>query len=172
MLGGQLVDGKLHKNYRNEHFPEVEMIKANQTGIGLILSALALSCTSSAMAQVSPQPSGSTSTSPSASMMMNPYYNPYMNPLLNPGASQQQMTTGNALLYMYAANSARGGIGSGRLSNPGTSATARKRPANMPNSASRPGGGAARFFNPGPVNTNGAGRYFNQRGRNFMNTGN
>jgi hypothetical protein len=148
------------------------MIKATQTGIGLILSALVLSLTSSASAQSS-APSGSTSTGPSASMMMmNPYYNPYMNPLVNPGAPQQQMSAGTSLLYLAAANSARGGIGSGKLSNPGTSAMGRKRPANLPNSASRPGGGAARYFNPGPVNTNGAGRYFNQRGRSFMNTGN
>jgi hypothetical protein len=147
------------------------MIKASQTGIGLILSAWALSFTSSATAQLTPPPSTSTTNQPSAMMMMNPLFNPYMNPSLNPAAPQQQMSPATSLLYLYAANSARGGIGSGRLSNPGTS-TARKKPANMPNSAGTPGGGAARFFNPGPVNTNGAGRYYNQRGRNFMHNGN
>jgi hypothetical protein len=122
---------------------EVEMIQARRIGLGLIVSALALGFNSVAKAQLVPSPTGSTSNQPSSAMMMNPFYNPYMNPLLNPAAPQQKLTTSNALLYMYTANS-----------------------------ASTPGGGAARYFNPGPVNTGGAGRYYNQRGRNFMNNGN
>jgi hypothetical protein len=105
-------------------------------------------------------------------MMMNPYYNPYKNPLLNPSAPQQKLSMGSSLLYMYSANSARGGIGSGRLSTGAVAGAGKKKPANMPNTAARPGGGAARFFNPGPVNASGAGRYYNQRGRSFMNNGN
>jgi hypothetical protein len=38
-------------------------------------------------------------------------------------------------------------------------------------SAGTPGGGASRYFNPGPVNANGAGRYYNRSGRYFMNNG-
>jgi len=75
------------------------------------------------------------------------------------------------LLYMYMANSARGGIGSGKISNPGTPAP-RSKAAQRPNSAAIPGGGAARFFNPGNVNSGSASRYYNQHSRYFQTNGN
>ena len=148
---------------------EKRMIKAGQMGIGLVLSAWSLISPQGASAQFAPPPSPSQN----ATMPLgigNPYMNPALNPYLNPAITQQPMNGGNALLYLYAANTARGGIGSGQLSNPPASRP-RSRAAELPDSVSRPGGGAARFFNPGPVNTNGAGRYYNQRGRYFNNNG-
>ena len=128
-----------------------------------------------------------TTTPPIGAMMANPYMNPYLNPYLNPMATQQPLTGRDAALYMYMANSAKGGLGSGQLSGtrpiPGNAVglvppnqplkangrarlrnpqptTTRRAVAEMPNSAAVPGASAARFFNPGPVNVNGAGRYF------------
>ena len=43
--------------------------------------------------------------------------------------------------------------------------------AEMPDSAAFPGSGAARFFNPGPVNVGGAGRYYNRRNTYFNSNG-
>jgi hypothetical protein len=104
-------------------------------------------------------------------MMMNPFFNPYMNPVLNPAAPQQKMGVGNSLLYLYSAQAARGGIGSGRLSNPGTQT--RKRPAMMPNSASVPGGAAAKYFNNSMSGGKlGLNQYYNTRNGRFQNTGN
>jgi hypothetical protein len=139
------------------------MIKACPWGISLIVMGFA----SSVSAQMAPPPSASSNTPPAA-MMMNPYLNPYMNPLINPGAPQQNMSVGNNLLYLYSAQAARGGIGSGRLSNPGTS-NARKRAATIPNSASVPGGAASHYFNNSRSGSKtGARGYFNQRGGNFQ----
>ena len=147
------------------------MLRTRRMRIGLILSAWVLVVPEVSSAQFAPPPAQSQNTMmPPAAMMANPYVNPYMNPYLNPAATQQPMTAGNALLYLYGANQAKGGLGSGRLSGSRPQATTR-RVAELPNSAASPGGGAARFFNPGPVNANGAGRYYNQRGRYFMNNG-
>ena len=137
-----------------------------------------------------------TTTPPIGAMMANPYMNPYLNPYLNPVATQQPMTGRDAALYMYMANSARGGLGSGQLSGtrpvPGNGLilNASKQPlkangrvslrnrqpvpnqravAEMPNSVGHPGASAARFFAPGPVNVNGAGRYF-ARPNPYFNT--
>jgi hypothetical protein len=49
-------------------------------------------------------------------MMANPYMNPYLNPYLNPYATNQRMSAGNAALYLFSAQAASGGIGSGQLS--------------------------------------------------------
>jgi hypothetical protein len=143
------------------------MIKAGQTGIGLVILAWALISPLEASAQFAPPPTPGASTSPFTG---NPYLNPALNPYLNPAMTQQPINRNNALLYLYAAQSANGGIGSGQLSNARVSRPQPKA-AEMPNSASTPGGGAARFFNPGPVNTNQAGRYFNQRSRRPVNNG-
>ena len=142
-------------------------------GFGLAIGLIAANSGQSAMAQV---PAPANLGMPSAAMMANPYLNPYMNPYLNPMAAQQRISPGNAALYMYAANSANGGIGSGRISGtrPGPVAAAtgsRSKAAEMPNGSSVPGSGAARFFNPGPVNVNGAGRYHNRRNTYFQNNG-
>jgi hypothetical protein len=147
------------------------MVKIGQMGIGLVVSAWALINPLGASAQLAPAPPPSQGTAmPPAAMLANPYLNPYLNPYMNPAATLQPMNANNALLYLYAANSANGGIGAGRIS--GTRAQApRSRAAELPNSVARPGGGAARYFNPGPVNVNGAGRYYNQRGRYFNNNG-
>ncbi len=122
------------------------------------------------MGQVVPNlssPAGNQNV-PAAVMMANPYLNPYMNPYLNPVATQGTMSAGNAALYLYSANAARGGIGSGRLSQSRATAP-RPKVAEMPDGASSPGGGAAKYFNPGPVNVNGAGRYYNGRRGYFQN---
>jgi hypothetical protein len=147
------------------------MIKAGQLGIGLVMSAWALISPQATSAQYAPPPPPASTTNPATALGIgNPYMNPALNPYLNPAITQQPMNGSNALLYLYAANTARGGIGSGQLSNPPTT-RGRSRAAELPDSVSRPGGGAARFFNPGPVNVNGAGRYYNQRGRYFNNNG-
>jgi len=149
------------------------MLEPRRLGIGLVVSAWTWFIPGVASAQFAPPPATSTTpVLPPAAIMANPYMNPYLNPYTNPLATQQPMNAGNALLYLYGAQQAKGGLGSGRLpgSRPSAS-TSRSRPAEMPNTASSPGGGAARYFNPGPVNGGGAGRYYNQRGRYFLNNG-
>ena len=147
------------------------MIKASTIGVGLVLAAWAWVEPAGALAQVGPSgatTSGSVLPLPSTSTMMsNPYL--YMNPYLNPGITQQPMNGNNALLFLYAANSANGGLGSGRMSGTRGGAPVRKA-AEMPYTA-HPGGGAARFFNPGLRTSAGAGRYYSQRGRYFQNNG-
>jgi len=147
------------------------MVKAEQVGIGLVISAWVLINRPGASAQLAPAPPPTQGPAmPPAAMLANPYLNPYLNPYMNPAATLQPMSPNNALLYLYAANSANGGIGSGRMSGSRPQA-ARPRVAELPNSVAHPGGGAARFFNPGPVNVNGAGRYYNVRSRYFNNNG-
>ena len=148
------------------------MIKAGHVGIGLVLSAWAWMRPAEVSAQAATAPApAQNSTIPPVAVMANPYLNPYMNPYMNPAATQQPMNGGNALLYLYAANAANGGVGSGRMSGTRGAPAVRPRPAEMPSTASTPGGGAARYFNPGPVNTGGAGRYYGQRNRYFQNNG-
>ena len=176
----------------------------------LVVSALSGSSLAVLPAQAQTSPSFAPSplatgvNAPVGAMMANPYMNPYMNPYLNPMATQQPMTGRDAAVYMYMANSARGGLGSGVISGtrplPGN-ATAlnaaqpkgrgaknpnnnlnnamrnvptqngRRSVAEMPDSASAPGAGASRFFNPGPVNNGGAGRYYNRRNTYFNSNG-
>ena len=142
------------------------MIEPRTAAMGLVLSAWALSFPMAASAQVGSGPVPAPASSPNAAAMAsNPYANPYLNPYLNPMMTQQPVNGTNALLYMYMANSARGGIGSGRLSNPSTAGRARS--AERANPASVPGGKAAHYFNPGGAQTGGATRYYNQTGRYF-----
>jgi len=110
------------------------------------------------------------SAMPPAAVLANPYLNPYMNPYLNSAATQRPMSAGNAALYMYTANAARGGIGSGKLGQ-AKAVAPRPKVAEMPDASAVPGAGAARFFNPGPVNVNGAGKYYGRRNRYFQNNG-
>ena len=144
------------------------MIKASTIGVGLVISAWALLEPAGASAQVGSMSSGSAM--PPSAMMANPYLNPYLNPYMNPLATQQPMNAQNALMYMYMANSANGGMGSGRLSGTRGGTAAKAKPAQMPYTA-HPGGGAARYFNPGPGTGGTAGRYYSQRGRYFQNNG-
>ncbi|WP_435010155.1 hypothetical protein P12x_001385 [Tundrisphaera lichenicola] len=124
-----------------------------------------------ALGQGVPESSGASGAArPPQALLMNPYLNPYMNPYLNPGATQQNMSPSDALLYLYAAQSATGGIGSGLIS--GSRPTpGRTRAIEKSVSTAVPGGGASGFFNPGPVNVNGAGRYFNRRSPHGRNNG-
>ncbi len=140
-------------------------------GIGLIVAVWGLTDPGGVVGQMSPMPPRPQSPAvPPAAIMMNPYLNPYMNPYFNPAATQQPMSAGTAALYLYSAQAASGGIGSGRLSGSRPQASS-ARPAEMPDSASVPGAGASRYFNPGPVNVNGAGRYYNRRSRYFQSNG-
>ena len=149
---------------------------------------------------LSATPGADTATASPAAMMANPYLNPYLNPYMNPTATQRPMSGRDAALYLYMANSANGGLGSGQVSGTrpipgavnvgvaGQRAVAPARPqaaggaaskrlkgklpaAEMPNSASEPGSGAAKFFNPGPGNSNGAGRYYARRNTYFNSNG-
>jgi hypothetical protein len=147
------------------------MIKLGGSAVGMLVATWLLAHPSGASAQTGPVPPASQGSSmPPSAMMANPYLNPYLNPYMNAAATQQPMNANNALLYMYMANAANGGIGSGRLSTARAQAPAPKA-ALAGSSARTPGGGAARFFNPGPVNANGAGRYYNRSSRYFMNNG-
>lgn len=141
-----------------------------KTGLSWSWFLLALQGLTTAAGQMAPVATTSGSSVPPASMMANPYLNPYLNPYMSPIATQQSMKPGNALLYMYAANSANGGLGSGRLSGTRGGLPSRAKPAEMPNSAAHPGGGASRYFNPSPSSVS-SGRYYNQRGRYFQNNG-
>ncbi len=142
-------------------------------GLGLFLTTWMLCAPSAASAQSIPgQPGVSGSGMPASAMMANPYLNPYLNPYMNPAMTQQPMNSGNALLYLYAAQAANGGMGSGRISNSRVQQQpSRPQAALAGTPAATPGGGASRFFNPGPVNVNGAGRYYNRSSRYFMNNG-
>jgi hypothetical protein len=140
-------------------------------GLGVIALTWALWHPAGASGQMAPVPSSpSNSVVPPAAILMNPYLNPTLNPYLNPGAVQQPMNAGNAALFLYSAQAANGGLGSGRVSGSRPLPSPAKS-AEMPVSSSVPGAGAARFFNPGPVNVNGAGRYYNRRNRYFPSNG-
>jgi hypothetical protein len=114
-------------------------------------------------------------------MMTNPFFNPALNPGLYGMTGSKPLSAGDAAFYLYSANAANGGLGSGRLSGtrPFPSSAAAQNPrgkggkpakaAEMPLSTMQPGGGASKFFNPGPVNVNGAGRYYSRRNPYFQN---
>ena len=116
-----------------------------------------------------------TTTAPPATTMMNPFLNPYMNPLINPAAPTQRMTGSDALYYMYAAQAAKGGLGSGRIAN-GTGAPSRasssrsRQGAAVPNSAQVPGGSASKYFgNLRGSSRSGLESYYHRRGVNSPN---
>lgn len=144
------------------------MIRTSTLRIGHVIIAGVLFGPSVVQAQTGAV--GSSTAMPPASMMANPYLNPYLNPYMNPMATQQPMNAQNAMMYMYMANSANGGLGSGRISGTRGGTPAKPKVAEMPYTA-HPGGGASRYFNPGPGSGNGSGRYYNQRGRYFQNNG-
>jgi len=148
------------------------MIESWTRMMGLLALGWGLAHPAVASGQMTPVPATplGAGAMPPAAMLANPYLNPYLNPYINPAATQRPISAGDAALYLYSANAARGGIGSGRLSQVRPAAP-RAKPAEMPDGASVPGAGAARFFNPGPVNVNGAGRYFNSRRGYFQNNG-
>lgn len=110
-------------------------------------------------------------------LYVNPYNNPYLNPFLNPVAATQPMDRNSALYYLLSAQSANGGLGSGRMGrtqaqgttgNPGSSG----RPvAEMPRAAMVPGAGAARYFGRGPVKVQSPDPYFGRKNRYFGNNG-
>ncbi len=147
------------------------MSKTFRRTVGLVTLASALAHPSDVTAQVGgTRPTSTGAGMPASAMMANPYLNPYLNPYMNQAMTQQPMNSNNALLYLYASQAANGGIGSGRIS--GSRGQAPKPvPAVTATPARTPGGGASRYFNPGSVNANGAGRYYNRSGRYFMNNG-
>ena len=114
-------------------------------------------------------------SSGSASMYANPIMNPYMNPFMNPYMTQTQTTQpGNLLMYMYAANQANGGIGSGRISGTRPSPSAPAPAASdvpMKRASDIPGGGAAGYFNRGPIQNLRNGQHYNRSGRYYENNG-
>ena len=156
------------------------MIGKTTGRLGLIALGWFLAWPSGASAQFVPMPAtppAGTSV-PTAAVMANPYLNPYLNPYINPAATQRAIKPGDAALYLYTANAARGGIGSGVISqgrsgiyNQGQAVSPKSKPAMMPDSSAVPGAGAAKYFNPGPVNANGAGRYYSGRRNYFNNNG-
>jgi hypothetical protein len=104
----------------------------------------------------------------------NPYANPYLNPFLNPFAAQTSMGRRDALYYLFAAQSANGGLGSGQLSGvrPGPATAGRRRPAaDMPLASDVPGRGAARYFQRGPNLPQSRGAYFQRHNRYFASNG-
>jgi hypothetical protein len=124
---------------------------------------------------------GPTQTPAAGSMYANPLMNPYMNPLVNPYANQQATAASpaNAALYLFAAQSMYGGIGSGRISGtrPGPAASqARKAPEADPpatrGTSNMPGGTAARFFSRAYTTPRAPGRFYNRPSRYFPQTGN
>jgi hypothetical protein len=144
------------------------MIKTSTIGVGLVIAAFAWLEPAGAFAQVGSNGSTPGSALPStSSMMSNPYL--LLNPTLNPMGGQP-MNGNTALLYLYAANNANGGLGTGRISGTRGGVAPKSRVAEMPYTA-HPGGGASRYFNPNGSVGVGAGRYYNNHGRHFQNNG-
>lgn len=100
--------------------------------------------------------------------VVNPYTNPYTNPYLNPYLYQRPAGLDPALVQ-YLAIQRTTGIGTGALLT-AQSATTPKPPAEMPRSAMRPGGGAARYFGQpaGPTNRR---PYYQRHDRYFGSNG-
>jgi hypothetical protein len=129
----------------------------------------------------------------SASMYANPYTNPMTNPFLNPYmAPFTQAGPQNLAMYMFAAQAASGGIGSGQISGvrpaPGTSRTsaASRTAASRASAAAAdlsqretaavrtsdiPGAGASRYFGRTTQQSAGASPYFNRSGRYYSSKG-
>jgi hypothetical protein len=145
------------------------------TGRLALASAVALLsvCASRASAQPPPGMMGGAAT-PYGAMYANPYANPYLNPFLNPYMAQTPTSAGNAALYLFSAQQANGGIGSGRISGvrPGPSAApAPAAAASNRRVSDTPGASAARYFSRGTPAGAGLGRYYNRQGRHYPNSG-
>jgi hypothetical protein len=97
---------------------------------------------------------------------------PYFDPVVAAALVQRPVDRSVPLLYLLSANDAAGGIGSGRISGVRPGPEAARRPAEMPRVMSRPGAGAAHYFqrSPAPATGRAGGfgrhnRYFDQNGR-------
>ena len=131
-----------------------------------ILTLLPLASTVHAQAQAR-----RTGPTQSVGGLANPQTTPMINPYMNPYLMSQPLNRDAALLYLLAAQRESGGIGSGMLGGPG-SANKPRAVAEVPRSAMRPGGGAARYFGRGPSrNTVPAGAYRDRHERYFGNNG-
>jgi hypothetical protein len=145
----------------------------------MVSAALLAAAPREADAQPPPSATGGGSGTGFSGMSANPYLNPYLNPFLNPMMTQsaQPMKPTDALLYMYAAQQAGGGIGSGRISGvrPGGARAGQPTatPAYEPDETQRvtdvPGGGAAGFFNRGQAHPQRTGRFYNRPGQYYGN---
>lgn len=138
--------------------------------LGVMLGGL-LSVASAANGQAPVQGVGSMASG-GANPFTNPYMNPYINPYLNPINSGGTMSRNDALLYLWSAQQQPGGVLSPGYQGRGARAGVSKA-AEMPRSAMKPGGGAAKYFNRGTVATSAQGpvarygrldRYFNHNG--------
>jgi hypothetical protein len=133
--------------------------------------ALALAAAVLAARPADAQAVGNSAAGMSA-MYANPYANPYLNPFLNPYMTQGAPIYGNPALYLFAAQGANGGIGSGQLSGvrhrPASAAPAQT-PKEKRRASDTPGGGASRYFNRGfaPSPRGGTSRYYNRQSRSF-----
>ncbi|GIW87566.1 MAG: hypothetical protein KatS3mg108_1890 [Isosphaeraceae bacterium] len=96
------------------------------------------------------------------------YLNPAMNPYLNPYLTTTTMTPDAALLYLLAAQNARGGIGSGQLSGVRAVEAGRSARADDPGTSAVPPSGYRRYFQRGLGATGGERSYF-QRGLGRFN---
>jgi hypothetical protein len=122
----------------------------------------------------------STSTNPAASSAFaNPLMNPYMNPLINPYATQQVNSPVNAGLYLFAAQSMYGGIGSGRISGtrpaPGGESKGGSKSesgsSTHRSSANTPGGTASRYFSRASAPQAPQNGYYHRQSRYFPQGG-
>ena len=109
----------------------------------------------------------------------NPYMNPMMNPYMNPYlATQGNLTPGNAAIYLFAAQSMNGGIGSGKIGGPNARGTVKgdsapKAAGELPRStgANTPGAKASRYFGRSTPANLGSSRYYARQSRYFPNNG-
>lgn len=133
--------------------------------------ALAAAALAARPAQAQAQAAGNPASGMSA-MYANPYANPYLNPFLNPYMTQTQFS-GNAALYLFAAQQSNGGIGSGRLSGvrpgPRPAPAATQSPAEKRRATDTPGASASRYFNRGfaPAANGGTSRFYNRQSRSY-----
>jgi hypothetical protein len=108
-------------------------------------------------------------------MSANPFLNPYMSPFLNGGINQQQITPANAAMYLFAAQAANGGIGSGRLGGarpaPGSTKAKPATTTDSRPSSNTPGAGAARYFNRTTAANTGANSYYSRQSNHFPRNG-
>ncbi len=127
-----------------------------------------------ARAQVGPRSAGSVAPMQTPGFYTNPYATPYANPFLNPYLTQMNATPQNAALYLFAAQQATGGIGSGQLSGvrPGPR-TPRHIPQAPPAAQEKDAANArgvptsvSRYFRRGDQST-GTETHFNRQGRYY-----
>lgn len=137
-----------------------------------LVGALALVVATVTCSETRAQSGAGTAGTQSANMgvFANPYMNPYLNPYLNPYATQQRMSPGDAALYLFSAQSAMGGIGSGQLSGvrPGPRTPGQKQADSRPKDDGRKVRGVpssvARYFQRGPQKPESA-SFYNRQGR-------